>query len=355
MTQLLLFSSLCDGSASSWTKVGFVLHSLALVLTCAAHIIRNEVSQRSKAICSLYGWCRWAVTGTPIQNQLNDLATLLKFIGAYPYDEKRRFEEDISWLLKDEKSNQEGIRRLQHLSSCLLLRRPKRTIELPERLSKECPVEFTALERETYEELTNRAIMSIDQALEQGSGMNRNGVYVNILQHIEALRLFCDLGMYYYKRHEVGTPAGPSLDGQPNEESDWAVIAQQTFNSHLQMGAVSCSRCQTMQSMTDLDPFDPGADSWKPLFSQCLNYVCAECAAILARSGHTFRCEHTPLCPVVPVSTSINSLEDVHWVVPQSQGLPDRFPSKVAALVADLQAQPTDVKRYVGLPLLDNL
>jgi len=68
-------------------------------------------------------------------------------------------------------------------------------------------VEFTALEREKYEELKNRAIVSIDKALDKGPGMNRTGVYVNILQHIEALRLFCDPGRYYYQRHEVGTLA----------------------------------------------------------------------------------------------------------------------------------------------------
>ena len=103
-----------------------------------------------------------------------------------------------------------------------------------------------------------------------------------------------------------------------------------------------------MQSLTDLDPFEPGEDRWKPLFSQCLSYVCAECTTNVARSSQPFRCEHAPLCPVVPLSTSTYSLEDVPLVVPH-------FPFKVAALVADIQAQSTDVKRYVGLPLLGGL
>jgi len=311
------------------------------MLMPSAHVIRNEVSQRSKAICALDARCRWAVTGTPIQNQLNDLVTLLKFIRAYPYHEKRKFEEDITRLLKEEDPDQEGVARLQRLSSCLLLRRPKRTIQLPRRYDKECPVDFTGLEREKYNELKNRAIVSINAALQQGTDMNRSGMYVNMLQQIESLRLFCDLGLNYHTRHEAMAPTM----GHSSDMAAWASIAQQAFISHLEMGPVYCSLCQSSLSLTDMEnPVDDGVQLKKPLFSRCLRYVCAECASNLSRNGRAFQCEHSNACPAVPVSNSIYSLEDVHNEIPEPQKLSDRFPSKVVALVSDIETQPVDVK-----------
>lgn len=304
------------------------------------------MSQRSKAICALDAQCRWAVTGTPIQNQLNDLVTLLKFIRAFPYHEKRRFEDDITRLLKEEDAKQEGVARLQHLSSCLLLRRPKKTISLPKRHDKVCQVEFTAAEMERYNELKNRAIMCIDEALDLGADVNKSGVYVNMLQQIEALRLFCDLGVHYHTRHET-LPLGLSAS---LEMSEWASKAQQIFNSRLdEMGSVSCSLCRSLQSLTDMDNLLDSlvAQQKKPLFSRCLKYVCAECATNLADTTGTFQCGHSLVCPAVPVSTSIYSLEDVPEVIPEPWGTPDGISSKVSALVANIQAQSDDEKWWV--------
>jgi hypothetical protein len=95
---------------------------------------------------------------------------------------------------------------------------------------------------------------------------------------------------------------------------------------------------------------EPRAQQRRPLFSRCLRYVCVECAANLSRNGRTFQCEHNRACPAVSVSTSIYSLEDVPETVSESQWLPDNFPSKVVALVADIQAQSFYVKWYVIEP-----
>ncbi|RSM00791.1 hypothetical protein CEP52_008933 [Fusarium oligoseptatum] len=65
-----------------------------------AHLIRNANSKMSQAVCALKSRSRWAVTGTPIQNRLGDLATLFKFIRAHPYTDQRRFDVDISRLWK---------------------------------------------------------------------------------------------------------------------------------------------------------------------------------------------------------------------------------------------------------------
>src|SRR5947209_6288367 len=104
----------------------------------------------SQAVCALEATARWAVTGTPIQNRIGDLAALLKFIRAHPYHDAKRFESEIGQMWKT--GNMEGaINRLRKLSAGLILRRPKTVIELPPRIDLKLPIKFRAPERELYD------------------------------------------------------------------------------------------------------------------------------------------------------------------------------------------------------------
>ncbi|CAI4210531.1 unnamed protein product [Parascedosporium putredinis] len=64
-----------------------------------AHMIREQSTLQFKAICRLQAERRWAVTGTPVQNRLDDLAALLAFIRLKPFDDRSKFAP----LLKEER------------------------------------------------------------------------------------------------------------------------------------------------------------------------------------------------------------------------------------------------------------
>ncbi|KAF4967629.1 hypothetical protein FSARC_4824 [Fusarium sarcochroum] len=299
-----------------------------------AHLIRNGNSRMSQAICALESKSRWAVTGTPIQNRLSDLATLFKFIRAHPYTDRRCFDADISRLWKTGEY-QEAIKRLKRLSKCLLLRRDKGTVSLPPRRDLQCPVDFSSEERALYDKLRHQAIINIDEALKRNSDSSRSGAYVNVLQQIESLRLVCNLGLHYHTRHA-------KVSQGTQEVEKWTNIAQSTFNLQRDMEPMVCRQCSSTLEITETFLEDPAAMDQRPLFFSCLAFICADCAH---RPRQSAGCGHSPCCAVGPVSTSGRSLESsLPDMQPQlNMGLP----SKIEALIADIRALPPNEKCIV--------
>lgn len=305
-------------------------------------------SRMARAIYELDSISRWVVTGTPIQNHLSDLAALLKFIRPYPYDDPKRFDADISRFWKSGK-DKEAVKRLERLSSCLILRRAKRTIDLPPRRDTKCPIDFNKQERTLYDTIRRQTIIRIDDALLHESEFSTSGVYVNFLQQIESMRLVCNLGLHYHTRHDKLTP---------HDAMEWSKVAQETFNIQREMDSISCSQCSSILDLSETFFDDPTIQD-SPQFSRCLKYTCSECSYRLRLAGHTMVCGHNPRCSVAPVSISYSAFEETPSLLsqqkkPTSIGLP----SKVEALISDLKALPSDVKWWVThnpLPQLQTL
>ncbi|KAJ3569743.1 hypothetical protein NPX13_g5978 [Xylaria arbuscula] len=301
-----------------------------------AHFIRNGNARMARAVCDLEARSRWAVTGTPIQNRLGDLASLLRFIRAYPYTDTKKFDADISrpWKSGEDK---EAVKRLERLSACLLLRRPKSAIDLLPRRDLICAVDFTKDERDAYERIRRQTIISIDEAF----GNYRSLVYVNVLQQIESLRLFSNLGLHYASRHSK-----PSQ--QSSELEHWNRNAQRTFNSQREIASITCIQCSSTLGITDtlLDDTTQLAESAQ--FTSCLKFVCIDCAKVKRSSKEEISCGHRPLCPVAPVSTSGVTLEEIEdLITPNVQPALFSPPSKIKALLTDIKGVPSDVKCIV--------
>ncbi|XP_069139673.1 transcription termination factor 2-like isoform X1 [Argopecten irradians] len=84
-----------------------------------AHNIKNHKSLTAMAVCRLRSTHRWAITGTPIQNQLLDMYSLLRFLRCSPFDEYK------VWKRQVDTGKSSGQNRLNILVKSLLLRRTK--------------------------------------------------------------------------------------------------------------------------------------------------------------------------------------------------------------------------------------
>ncbi|KAI5465359.1 SNF2 family N-terminal domain-containing protein [Mariannaea sp. PMI_226] len=299
-----------------------------------AHNIRNSQSQIARAACSLDSVSRWAVTGTPIQNKLGDLAALLKFLKVHPYSEKRHFESDISNLWKSG-NIEKAVERLKRLSGCILLRRPKEIIQLPPKQDLQCAVEFIEAERNLYEDVRSQVIAHIDEAIVQQNKSTRSDSFINVLQRIEAMRMVCNLGLYYPSRHDI-------LTCRRQVEGDWQTEAQRVFHLRRDTGSIQCQECYTSpDTMEELvsESTQPGMS----LFSRCLAFLCSTCSQSNA-TGTGF-CGHDPPCCVASVLADTFSSEESFSVLPA--GLSHELPSKVAMLLEDLRKLSTDTKSVV--------
>ncbi|KAH9823048.1 SNF2 family N-terminal domain-containing protein [Melampsora americana] len=96
------------------------------VILDEAHTIKNRNSQKARACCKLNTVYRWCLTGTPIQNGVEDIYPLLRFIGpsVKPFYEYSHFNDKI---LKPMRSNngKGAIAKIQALLKIILLRRSK--------------------------------------------------------------------------------------------------------------------------------------------------------------------------------------------------------------------------------------
>lgn len=294
----------------------------------------------ARAVCALESVSRWAVTGTPIQNRLSDLTSLLKFIRVHPYTDPKCFDIDISRLWKSGE-DEEAVKRLKRLSSCLLLRRAKETIDLPPRRDLIYSVEFTREERVVYEQIRQQTITRIDEALRDELGSSNSRVYVNVLQQIESLRLFSNLGLHYHSRHEKQ----PYNSSEPDE---WSKIAQSTFDAQREMTSIACLQCSSTLGLTDALFDDASTLLGSAQYTSCLKFICKDCVDKLACDGHTISCGHKPPCQTADVSTSSMAMEEIHhFEASQFRTTSINLPSKIKTLIEDIKKTPGNTKWHV--------
>jgi SNF2 family DNA or RNA helicase len=150
-----------------------------------AHTIRNHLNETAIACCKVIASRRWAMTGTPIQNSLLDLGSLLKFLRAYPFDDPAVFKKTIAGPFAREDPT--VFASLRILLGCLALRRTKEKIPgLPPKEEMTLPIEMSGNERKCYEILVRN--MADLMAKKQRIGASFGS---HFLTGITRMRRFC--------------------------------------------------------------------------------------------------------------------------------------------------------------------
>jgi SNF2 family DNA or RNA helicase len=184
-----------------------------------AHMIREQATLQFKSIIRLQAERRWAVTGTPVQNRLEDLASLLAFLRFNPFEHRAKFTRYIVEPFKA--CDPEVVPKLRILVDSITLRRSKDRIDLPPREDLLVRLDFSPEERAVYNIFAANAKDQADIIAGSNNGQALGGnTYIHILKAILRLRLLCAHGKELLSEDDLAHLQGRSADTAIDIEDD---------------------------------------------------------------------------------------------------------------------------------------
>ncbi|OCL04222.1 hypothetical protein AOQ84DRAFT_346502 [Glonium stellatum] len=247
-----------------------------------AHIIRRQATTLYRTVYELSAKSRWCLTGTPIQNRLEDIGALFAFIRARPFDSMSTFRRYIA-IPFDESDERRAIasRRLGSLIDSLCLRRTKDLLHLPERQERTRTLVFSKEERDQYEQTKRIMIRAIRQRAGEFDRKSMFGMFQAQLQ----LRILCNHGSF---QHSFSWAKRSLL----NEREDMLCSVGRN-------GEINCSSCR--QSM----PILGSNNVYRTYAKDCAHILCSECLDENEKEDEEGRDEplKCPLC--FPIAASL--------------------------------------------------
>uniref|UniRef100_A0A0D9ZR51 Uncharacterized protein n=1 Tax=Oryza glumipatula TaxID=40148 RepID=A0A0D9ZR51_9ORYZ len=159
-----------------------------------AQTIKNHNTQVARACCGLRAKRRWCLSGTPIQNTIDDLYSYFRFLKYEPYSVYGSFRSMIKYQISRDATR--GYKKLQAVLKIVLLRRTKETlidgepiIKLPPKTIQLSKIDFSKEERTFYMMLEEG---SREKFKEYASAGTIRENYANILVLLLRLRQACD-------------------------------------------------------------------------------------------------------------------------------------------------------------------
>ena len=207
ITTYQTLSSENDESGGS-LKVGCFGIRWYRVILDEAHSIKNRNAKATKAACALDAEYRWCLTGTPMQNNLDELQSLIHFLRIKPYEDLTVWREQISKPMNNGKGGL-AIKRLRAYLQAFMKRRTKDVLKqdgglktntttqggtkkdsgfkIVNRTVESVVADFTPEERTFYSRLESRTDKSLEQMM-LGNKMS----YASALVLLMRLRQACN-------------------------------------------------------------------------------------------------------------------------------------------------------------------
>lgn len=120
------------------------------VILDEAQVIKNAHTQTAQAVCRLKSRFRLSLTGTPIENHLNELWSHFHFLIPELFDSEQDFENDLAAGASDSRY----LKRIKKKIRPFILRRKKGEVakDLPEKIEQVVWIEMPPSQRQVYDD-----------------------------------------------------------------------------------------------------------------------------------------------------------------------------------------------------------
>ena len=166
------------------------------VILNEAQVIKNCNTKAARGVFSIEGMYRWSLSGTPMQNCVDEIYSQIAFLRIPPYCEWELFRKTFILGFKQADSRHDVMRKFQALLRAILLRRTKKSkIDavdivqgLPDKTIRLVYVVFDERQLEVYRTLESGAVDQMNKYQTRGM-LGRN--YTNALTLLLRLRQAC--------------------------------------------------------------------------------------------------------------------------------------------------------------------
>lgn len=189
------FSSVAAKNGDKSFHTGLFSLKFFRVILDEAHYIKNRASKTARACYEIAADHRWALTGTPIVNRLEDLFSLVRFLGVEPWNNFSFWKTFITVPFE----SGDFVRALdvvQTVLEPLVTRRTKDMktpdgqplVQLPPKQIELVEVELSKTERDIYDHIFNKVKNTFAKNVEAGTVLK---AFTTIFAQIMRLRQSC--------------------------------------------------------------------------------------------------------------------------------------------------------------------
>lgn len=266
-----------------------------------AHMIREQSTRQFQAISVLSAQRRWAVTGTPVQNRLDDLGALIRFLRIKPFDEKGAFTQFILSPFKN--ADPEILFKLRLLVNSITLRRLKDRIDLPPRHEQIVKLDFSKDERELYEWFAKDSVNRMNIITKDRAKGLAGRTYVHVLRAILRLRLICAHGKELLSEDDLKLTEGFSstnaIDLDEEDDGKPLISKRQAYEMLMLFKETDSDICA--QCMKRIGPkettIEDGKDEVIGCMLPCYQMICNDCIGEVKKTIALKATDNHFVCP----------------------------------------------------------
>ena len=185
-------------------KAGLFEYQWYRVILDEAHYIKSRVTSTSKAACSLTSEYRWCLTGTPLQNKLDDMFSLLQFLKVDTWGEYFWWNTYINKYT----STDEAANLIRGILKPMILRRTKKStyldgrniLELPPKDIKTHFVKLTTEERAIYNCFFQKSSQQFNEMVQGGTIQYE---YAHVFELLIRLRQVCNHPSLVFSKEDL--------------------------------------------------------------------------------------------------------------------------------------------------------